>query len=81
MHKRTSPAGLTRWGGVTVWLALVNGLATGCQTPTAVPPTVTDGTVAISFPEQDAIALYFTQSRGTSTVSSFIGMALDLLKP
>ena len=38
-----------------------------------------DGTVAIALPEQDALALYFTQSRGTSTVATFVELALELL--
>ncbi len=40
-----------------------------------------DGTFAIAVPENDALALYFTQSRGTDTIGEFTGYALELLRP
>ncbi len=38
-----------------------------------------DGTVALAMPDTDVLALYFTQSRGTSTPSLFVTMVLNLL--
>jgi CubicO group peptidase (beta-lactamase class C family) len=38
-----------------------------------------DGTVAIAFPEQKALFLYFTQSRGTDTIQLFTNLALDIM--
>ncbi len=37
-----------------------------------------DGTVAVAFPEQNALALYFTQSRGNPTTQSFVVMVSNL---
>jgi hypothetical protein len=38
-----------------------------------------DGTIAFAIPELDFMVLYFTQSRGTRTLQSFVGEALMVL--